>query len=362
MKSWENQVGYPVVNVGLDNSNRDFFIMQERYYAATEERIVGDERSWYIPLNFATQSNPDFDDTTFTDYFVNDPQPIAKRIHYPDAFDSNQWFIFNKQQIGYYRVNYEISNWNKIIAALNSPNFNQIHVLNRAQLIDDSLNLAADGYLNYKIALQVLSYLERETDYIPWRAAVNNLDKLQILINSGSESTQVDFRKFIVSLLQRTYKHYENNVAAELMDKFGRELAIDWTCRMGEEECLSEAYENVQLIVVDEQEISASLEVVYLCNGLKGGSKQDEFNFLWQKMLNSDDQAQRIRIIDGLLCSSDADMLSELLQDIFDNKAEPVYRAHERSRILNNVFIKSDVGLTVLTEYLSESYEQFKTM
>lgn len=56
----------------------------------------------------------------------------------------------------------------------NSPN--EIHVLNRAQLIDDAFNLARAGVLNYSMPLNLISYLEKENDVIPWFTAMNNLD------------------------------------------------------------------------------------------------------------------------------------------------------------------------------------------
>lgn len=45
--------------------------------------------------------------------------------------------------------------------------------MNRAQLLDDALNLARAGKLDYSVALQVTVYLHHDEDYIPWTAALN---------------------------------------------------------------------------------------------------------------------------------------------------------------------------------------------
>lgn len=45
--------------------------------------------------------------------------------------------------------------------------------MNRAQLLDDALNLARAGKLEYPLALQVTQYLQHDDDYIPWAAALN---------------------------------------------------------------------------------------------------------------------------------------------------------------------------------------------
>lgn len=48
-----------------------------------------------------------------------------------------------------------------------------IHVLNRAQLLDDSFNLARAGLLEYTTALDLSRYLEYEDDQIPWYTAID---------------------------------------------------------------------------------------------------------------------------------------------------------------------------------------------
>ena len=77
--------------------------------------------------------------------------------------------------LGYYRVNYDEKNWRLIIDQLNEDH-NKIHVINRAQLINDALNFASIGLLNYDLALGVTSYLDKETEYFPWYAALNGLE------------------------------------------------------------------------------------------------------------------------------------------------------------------------------------------
>lgn len=311
-------------------------------------------------MNFATASDSNFEDTTFTHYFTNDQFSIT--IPYPDGFDSSQWYVFNKQQIGYYRVNYNIANWNALIKVLNSENFEQIHVLNRAQLIDDSLNFAADNLLDYDVPLGILSYLTRETDYVPWRAAVNNLDKLESLLID--EQSQANFKRFVRHLLRRMYVTFEitEELGDLIPDKYGRELAFDWTCRMGDAACLSKAYEATKRQAFDGVKIPAPMQIVYICHGLKGDDKQDEFNALWGQMKASTDQAERLRILDGLMCSSDPDLLNSLLNDVLDSSDDLDYRKHERQRIMNNIFIRSSVGVKAMADFLSASYERFVAM
>ncbi|KAJ8889367.1 hypothetical protein PR048_008866 [Dryococelus australis] len=88
---------------------------------------------------------------------------------------------------GYYRVNYDEENWRRISAQLDSYGYQRIHVLNRAQLLDDAFNLARAGHLDYQIALNVTRYLSREKDLLAWSAALRGLSFLDTVL-AGSEA------------------------------------------------------------------------------------------------------------------------------------------------------------------------------
>jgi aminopeptidase N len=188
-RSWELQAGYPVIYVNVTES-RQFLITQERFLT---QKQTQEPSNFYIPLNFATESNPDFDDTKITNYFVND-QPNWK-INFPAEFDASQWFVFNKQQLGYYRVNYDFANWHALILVLNSDDYDKIHVLNRVQLIDDAINLAAGGYLDYNTVFGILTYLERETEYTPWYAADRLFSQLYTTFGPKNVDLNVSFTR-----------------------------------------------------------------------------------------------------------------------------------------------------------------------
>jgi len=69
---------------------------------------------------------------------------------------------------GYYRVNYDSSNWQKIANYLKSENYTKIHVLNRAQIIDDAYHFMAANQLNISTFLDLISYLSQERDFVAW--------------------------------------------------------------------------------------------------------------------------------------------------------------------------------------------------
>ena len=160
-------------------------LTQKRYVdAPTAENEDG---SWYIPLSWTVASSPDFSRTTPAQYFVDGVASHTVSLATQANFNITQhWYIFNIQQTGYYRVSYEKSNWDKLAAALNSDNYESIHLLNRAQLIDDSMEFARAGRLDYETSLSILTYLKHETDYIPWQSASSYLNTLNRYLSATS--------------------------------------------------------------------------------------------------------------------------------------------------------------------------------
>lgn len=187
-RSWELQKGFPVIHVEYQSSSPAFHITQQRFFG-DKTLNDGDESSWYIPMNFATSDNPNFDDTKITDYFVNGE--AFKHITLPRSLNDG-WFVFNKQQLSYYRVNYDKSNWDALSDVLSSENYDQIHVMNRAQLIDDSFALVNAGYLeDYQTAYDILKYLVNENDYFPWYVANRYLSPLYTVFGAKNEILNV---------------------------------------------------------------------------------------------------------------------------------------------------------------------------
>lgn len=112
-------------------------------------------------------------------------------IAMPTHDDPIDWFIFNVDQFGFYRLNYDADNWLSIIDAWHDSQ----HVFaakTRAQLIDDALSLASDGFLSYGIAFELLMEMRAETSHSPWSAAMRNLLEL----NSRLAASEIhdDFR------------------------------------------------------------------------------------------------------------------------------------------------------------------------
>jgi hypothetical protein len=110
------------------------------------------------------------------------PNTIDSAFTVP-SLDAAEWFLVNLEQFAFYRVNYDENNWRALIKVLreNPQSFSEA---TRAQLIDDSLCLARDGFVSYDVAFEMLMYLEVEEAFLPWSSAMENLLQLNDLLTS----------------------------------------------------------------------------------------------------------------------------------------------------------------------------------
>lgn len=61
-------------------------------------------------------------------------------------------------------------------------NFTVIPTKNRAQILNDALELAALDYLDYNTALNLTKYLVHEDEYLPWAAVFENFKDIRLVL------------------------------------------------------------------------------------------------------------------------------------------------------------------------------------
>lgn len=93
MKSWVTQPGFPIVQV-TRNYSAQIIQLQQTSFSENQTAVKDKNLTWYIPINFATGSNPDFDKTV-PDIWLKDPSMNVSVETKPE-----DWLILNKQQTG----------------------------------------------------------------------------------------------------------------------------------------------------------------------------------------------------------------------------------------------------------------------
>nr|AAP44965.1 midgut class 2 aminopeptidase N [Spodoptera exigua] len=348
MSRWAYQGGFPVLTVTRSAAAANSItVAQERYL--TDNKLTSPDR-WHVPINWVLSTNPDFSDTK--------PQAWVRPTFPALSFDipgltQADWYILNKQQTGYYRVNYENSNWLALAGALDTDH-SVIHVLNRANLLDDAFNLARNGRLNYQIALSLSRYLVKEKDYIPWGAINPSFTYLDSVL-SGSSIYSL-FQQYVRQLTAPLYEEL-GFIAAdgeEHVTPYHRNIILDLNCRYGNAECTSTAQSLLEGFKNNpEQPLNPDIQNLVYCAGLRGGSVEN-FDFLWERYLSSQDHSEQSILLNALGCTSNAERRSFYMQQVISDTS-PV-REQDRHTILVSVTNASPESTEAALDFVIENF------
>ncbi|XP_029166548.1 thyrotropin-releasing hormone-degrading ectoenzyme-like [Nylanderia fulva] len=193
----------------------------------------------HIPITFTTEASPNFNN--FFHLFLHASHDFKLSL----PFEEDGWIIFNIQQVGYYRVNYDDENWRRISNYLNSDNYTKIHVLNRAQIIDDAFHLMIASQLQFHIFWDIIKYLHQEEDYIAWYPMFKALEYIFNIIPVTSmfggkiENFTSRVRHALHKLLERI--KYEEIDDIDRLRICLRQEAARWACFLGDIDCQKEA-------------------------------------------------------------------------------------------------------------------------
>jgi len=346
---WTTQPGYPVINVTITNDI--ITVTQERFLLKEAEES---ELKWYVPLTWTTKSEAPggFENTTPKEWIL--PNETSKQL--PNIeIKPEEWIIFNNLEAGYYRVNYDNNNWNLIIKELRE-NHNNIPTLNRAQLMDDALNLARAGKLPYSVALDLTMYLERDADYIPWAAALNALSFLDRRLTNNEG--YADFKAYVQKLLANVYdtlgfEEKEDDTQVTLLHRVS---VLTWACRLGLGDCVKNAtdifreYEGT----AGNKPIPANLKSLIFCTALEHGDEK-EWNILWARYKESIITTEQVTILSALGCTKNVSLLTQYLEMSIDENSG--IRKQDAASVFSAVY-SNPYGVETAFNFLKSNFQK----
>ncbi|XP_022125613.2 aminopeptidase N isoform X1 [Pieris rapae] len=330
IEPWILNNNYPVVRIE-QRQGSGVIVTQERFGFASRPQM-----NFMIPLSFTTRVNPDFNNI-YPTHLLEASTTISMDLGDED------WVIFNVQGQGYYRVNYDNELWERIIEALeDEEQRNIIHPINRATILDDALNLARSGRVEYSIALRIVLTLNLETEYVVWKAFDRNMhilrNHLEALVDGDEDLDQDIYQRVIRRIMMTAETDLtftpELNVNERAMRSLSRGLIMDISCRGGYEPCIAAAvdlFRNPTDNTVVNPNIPADLHPAVFCtNVMTGGEEERELLEAYLTTINN--QYERVVVLESLACSrDDAFIQSYLAQVAADNSP---YNSEEKTRII----------------------------
>lgn len=347
MKTWELQAGYPVINVVRDG---DMITLSQIRYMR-DAGVDASNPLWVIPINYVVGSTPDSSITT-PDFWMTERTMSLTSDSAPKSWTPNDWILFNIEQNGYYRVNYDDLSWVQLSNELVNGDYRLIHPVNRAQLIDDSFNLARDQKRTYKAAFDILAYLKHDADYIPWAAANRVLNYLHPFL-LGSPYYQ-HFRQLMrnnVALLYSTVGYVSNELDTPL-DKLLRNIAINWACNMGQQTCLTHMANTLSRVIMNQHVVEPDLESTVYCNGLRGTSQAFFVAFINRAEM-PEHSGQKVLIMNSLGCSHVVSQINYYLNHSINGFYSSIT---DRRRVITAVYSNGGInGIQAVFNFLDQN-------
>uniref|UniRef100_A0A3B5MA29 Alanyl (membrane) aminopeptidase b, tandem duplicate 1 n=1 Tax=Xiphophorus couchianus TaxID=32473 RepID=A0A3B5MA29_9TELE len=234
---------------------------------------------------------------------------------------ASDWVLANLDVVGYYRVNYDAANWEKLLTAL-SIDHESIPKINRAQLVDDAFNLARAKIILTVQALKTTLYLKNEREYMPWKSALDNLDFFFLMFDRSEVYGAI--QEYLRNQVTPLFQHYKEltsnwtNVPDGHMDQYNQVNAISLACKTGLKECqdLVQSWFK-EWMDTDKNPIHPNLRSTVYCNAIAAGGVK-EWDFAWEKFNTSTIAIEADKLRAAMACTTTPWLLNRYLEYTLD--------------------------------------------
>ncbi|XP_077977850.1 aminopeptidase N-like [Glandiceps talaboti] len=320
MDPWLLQLGFPVVTI-TRKDDTTATIEQKMFVLDSEDEIPdapGDlDYTWNIPLTYVISSEMiPYDNPTLT--WMNRTSTETINLNGATADD---WVLGNIYQHGYYRVNYDLDNWNKLISQLGADH-EKIPIQNRAALIDDVFNLARSGDVGVVLAFEVADYLRNEDNYSPWKVYMSDMKYISKLLEMTPSYGYLELysQELIKPLYEKDEWKFEESDSDDInhVKYHVKVLAIKRACEVNYEKCVKEVKDIFSEWTQDTEnnQIRSDVREVAMCAAIRHGG-QDEWRFAYQEVERTKDTSLKDDITTGLACTQNVWLLQKYLDDSY---------------------------------------------
>jgi len=363
MDTWTLQMGFPVLTVNRNYNSNSATVSQSRFLVTSSssskktEKVGGPDYRWWVPLTFAPAGG-DFNNTNTKSWMKK--QEKSKQVE--GMPDRDTAVVFNIQEVGYYRVNYDQRNW-QLLAQQLDLDHRAIHVINRAQILDDALNLAKSGLLEYRTALSLTNFLSREDEYVPWAAALSGLSHLNKMLKRTA--AYGEFKRYMLRLIDPIYTKlgFTEKPEDSHLDILLRKKAVSWACSMGNLDCLDQARSKFSswmgMVEPDDEQqnpVSVNLKFETYCNAIADGGEK-EWEFGWNRYTNSQVATEKSTMLSSLGCTKEVWLLNRFLN--MSLTPDSGVRKQDGSTVIGSV-ARNTVGRYLALDFIQDQWPAVK--
>ncbi|KAK0164614.1 hypothetical protein PV328_003225 [Microctonus aethiopoides] len=224
--------------------------------------------------------------------------------------------------------------------ALIDENYSRIHVLNRAQLIDDAFSLARAEQLDFEVVFSLLTYLKQESDPIPWAVAYQYLPIMCMFLKNTKNLAEKLEQKMLSGQLNDTvlimtgtkdFLEWAKEIKPVLVDPESTKKLINW------------------LDDPEKNPLSGKEGKSIMCDALKDASQE-----LWDKVWDKYNITKDSQLIYPMLCTKNITISRQYLLRSLPNNAS-------RDKIIStfkSLHFRDTKGMTVIVDYIIEHHNK----
>ncbi|KAI1904518.1 hypothetical protein AGOR_G00006470 [Albula goreensis] len=304
MKTWTQQMGFPVIIIDTTTGA----VRQQHFLF---KQTSNSSFLWQVPIQIKKPGKTEHD-------LLDEIGPVTK-----DAYKAKdkEWVLANYNCTGYFRVNYNPENWERLLQQLNNSH-DKIPILNRGQLIDDAFNLARAQYVNVTLALNTTKYLSNDMEYIPWESALRNLEYFILMFDRSEVFGPM--KAYLRTQVAPLYEHFENYTLNSTVPKshtaqYNQINSISVACSNDLLQC-KEMVKTVFTQWIDDpanSTIHPNLKSTIYCHGITAGGEK-EWEIVWERYQKATIATEKDKLRYALSCSKDIWILSRYLQYTLD--------------------------------------------
>uniref|UniRef100_A0A8C7JZ34 Aminopeptidase n=1 Tax=Oncorhynchus kisutch TaxID=8019 RepID=A0A8C7JZ34_ONCKI len=330
MNRWILQMGFPVVTIDTATGH-----ITQKHFLLDPDSVVDRPSpynyTWLVPIKWMKGG------VEREQHWLLQETGISNA-----SVSGSEWVLANLNVSGYYRVNYDMDNWERLLNQLTTDH-TVIPLINRAQIVDDAFNLARAKVINTTLALRTTRYLSQERDYIPWESALRNLNYYILMFDRGQA----------YGVLQG----YLKMQITPLFEYF-RTITVDWTrVPTGHNDQVNVIvfllfndadFVFMQLFI---DRIHPNLKTTVYCNAIAAGGVA-EWDFAWQMFKNATVATEAAKLRSSLACTK----VPWLLNRYLDYSLDPAKIRKQDCTSTINYIAGNVVGMPLAWDFIRARY------
>jgi puromycin-sensitive aminopeptidase len=359
MDSWTKQMGYPVLQVetagGPENLELD--LSQERfvYDRLLLEPKAGDGNPdpevWRVPVRVSRSGASEaasllLDARTGRLPLGATVLSQAKEAGSPEG----PWFKVNSEQTGFFRVNYQPEDWDRLVPVIQSL---ELPAPDRLGIQNDAYSLSRAGLLPVTQFLSLAKAYIHENDASVWGDLSSNLRDIDVLLaGEASHQTYQGFAREIYRLaVQRV--GWEAQAGEGHLDALLRSTVLSQAATYGDTEVLAQGKLRFDQYLQDPSTVHPDIRGTVF--GLAGlGGDRTTYDQLWDLEKATSLQEEKIRLLMATTRFSDL----ELLRDTLERSLSPDVRSQDTIFVVTGV-ASNLIGRDLAWQFVKDNWAEF---